>query len=415
MTTARPRRRWPRRVAMVALAGLLAAAAESGGEVTPTATGEASSATQRVAHSASGIGPGRSAAAPDGAGVPRMAIPDTPDIPDTVEVHRVDLLVEPPEGAGLGAVWDTPVVRGVEHATGLATFDALLVLDGEGQPVRVAAVDPIAFRPLTPEVTANAPGVWKRLLEGDVAVRHDVAYRYQLELGEAVELHAQHQVPVRVGVFASNGAPPVADVVVPWEVGEQLGFGTVNKLAVAVDDSHPVEAVAERIVGLMGGGAADVVEEPTAQLARITGGFEPFSYVDYGDGMIQVDGRWVSRWITRVNLPIVGEARCHRLMVPQLVAALEEIRAKGLASLIHRDQFAGCWMPRHIDWDPRKPISMHAWGLAVDINSQENWIGQTPQMDPRIVAVFERWGFTWGGRWARPDGMHFELRRLIAR
>jgi hypothetical protein len=26
-----------------------------------------------------------------------------------------------------------------------------------------------------------------------------------------------------------------------------------------------------------------------------------------------------------------------------------------------------------------------------------------------LVAIFRRWGFTWGGRWMRPDGMHFEF------
>jgi hypothetical protein len=29
-------------------------------------------------------------------------------------------------------------------------------------------------------------------------------------------------------------------------------------------------------------------------------------------------------------------------------------------------------------------------------------------MDPRIVDIFRRWGFAWGGTWVRPDGMHFE-------
>jgi hypothetical protein len=28
--------------------------------------------------------------------------------------------------------------------------------------------------------------------------------------------------------------------------------------------------------------------------------------------------------------------------------------------------------------------------------------------------VFEKWGFEWGGRWSRPDPMHFELDRLLS-
>ena len=32
---------------------------------------------------------------------------------------------------------------------------------------------------------------------------------------------------------------------------------------------------------------------------------------------------------------------------------------------------------------------------------------------PRLVSAFERWGFTWGGRWLVPDGMHFEIIRHV--
>jgi hypothetical protein len=34
-------------------------------------------------------------------------------------------------------------------------------------------------------------------------------------------------------------------------------------------------------------------------------------------------------------------------------------------------------------------------------------------MDPRVVAIFEKWGFRWGGRWTKPDGMHFELAAVL--
>ena len=65
--------------------------------------------------------------------------------------------------------------------------------------------------------------------------------------------------------------------------------------------------------------------------------------------------------------------------------------------------------------------SMHAWGAAIDINTRvsDYWLwhrggGDPPpyvnRVPPGIVAVFERHGFIWGGRWAHFDTMHFEYR-----
>jgi hypothetical protein len=65
--------------------------------------------------------------------------------------------------------------------------------------------------------------------------------------------------------------------------------------------------------------------------------------------------------------------------------------------------------------------SMHAWGAAIDINPafSDYWrwhasAGAVPAYVNRIpldiVAVFERHGFIWGGRWAHFDTMHFEYR-----
>ena len=44
----------------------------------------------------------------------------------------------------------------------------------------------------------------------------------------------------------------------------------------------------------------------------------------------------------------------------------------------------------------------------IDVNIRNNAYGGRVSMDPRVVAVFRRWGFAWGGTWARADGMHFE-------
>lgn len=56
-------------------------------------------------------------------------------------------------------------------------------------------------------------------------------------------------------------------------------------------------------------------------------------------------------------------------------------------------------------------LSMHALGIAVDFDPARNGLGDpTPEMDMRVVEIFEKHGWTWGGRWSpqRRDGMHFQ-------
>ncbi|HTV71693.1 MAG TPA: M15 family metallopeptidase [Rhizobiaceae bacterium] len=67
-------------------------------------------------------------------------------------------------------------------------------------------------------------------------------------------------------------------------------------------------------------------------------------------------------------------------------------------------------------------MSMHAYGAAIDLNTKYSayWRWQKPgadglykwtnQIPPEIVAIFEKHGFVWGGRWYHFDTMHFEYR-----
>ena len=65
--------------------------------------------------------------------------------------------------------------------------------------------------------------------------------------------------------------------------------------------------------------------------------------------------------------------------------------------------------------------SMHSWGAAIDINAAhaDYWLwrgsgvigaGLVNRIPLEIVAIFERHGFIWGGKWAHYDTMHFEYR-----
>lgn len=138
-----------------------------------------------------------------------------------------------------------------------------------------------------------------------------------------------------------------------------------------------------------------------------------FNYRYFTNGTIAPDPAWVRANIGYADVPILGRVECHRLMIPQLRAALAEVQSAGLAGSIYRGQYAGCYNPRFIDRDPNQPISLHTWGIALDLNVPGNQRGTAGQIDRRVVAIFKRWGFAWGGDWAYTDPMHFELSTLV--
>jgi hypothetical protein len=57
-------------------------------------------------------------------------------------------------------------------------------------------------------------------------------------------------------------------------------------------------------------------------------------------------------------------------------------------------------------------LSLHSWGLAVDVNAAWNQYGKKPHLSGKLVKCFEDAGFEWGGRWRVPDAMHFQLREF---
>ena len=126
-------------------------------------------------------------------------------------------------------------------------------------------------------------------------------------------------------------------------------------------------------------------------------------------GYLDLDPAWTTANLVSRRLPLLGVVTCHRAVMPQLRGALRELRRRGLGWTI--ETFDGCFAPRFIARDPSGLISHHTWGVAVDLNIAGNYYGTTPDQDRRLVAVMERWGFQWGGRFIVPDGNHFEYRR----
>jgi hypothetical protein len=57
-------------------------------------------------------------------------------------------------------------------------------------------------------------------------------------------------------------------------------------------------------------------------------------------------------------------------------------------------------------------MSLHSWGIAVDLNAFENGMGKEPKLSSGFVKCFTDVGFDWGGNWKRKDGMHFQLAKI---
>ena len=140
----------------------------------------------------------------------------------------------------------------------------------------------------------------------------------------------------------------------------------------------------------------------------IKAAFGEFAARPLPTGSIQIQPQWVKRNIKDARVPILGTVTCHEALFPQLRAAMRAVVAEGLSYAIDPGDFGGCYSPRFIDSNPGGRLSHHTWGIAFDVNVAENAFGSKPDLDHRLVRVMEDAGFTWGGRWLIPDGMHFE-------
>ncbi|HUR51885.1 MAG TPA: M15 family metallopeptidase [Mycobacteriales bacterium] len=309
-----------------------------------------------------------------------------------------------------------PEVRAVSHlAPGAVTFQLATARIGKSV-VRVASVDPLTFRRYTAPGTAESTALWQAVAAGQLVASHAVAKQLHLTLGRDVTVRATRTATLRLGGLATTGIPGT-DLVVSSAAGTQIGL-TGSKAVLLTAGKKSAEALAAKARKAAGKGAdVDLLTAPAGNpMAFLTGSraaraFGAFSYRYFPDGTIQPDSRWVRNNIASQSVPILGTVTCHRLMLPQLRGALREVVRAGLASKIH--SYDGCYVPRFMERDPHHPVSLHTWGIAIDLDARSNGRGTSGTMDRRVVAIFKRWGFRWGGDWSWTDPMHFELGALL--
>ena len=142
---------------------------------------------------------------------------------------------------------------------------------------------------------------------------------------------------------------------------------------------------------------------------------DPAEYITDSGG---ISSKWESIIITSFLLPqplpycadttiMIKSVRCHKRIAHFMQAALQELydNTEVWGSI---NDFGGCY-----NWRTQrksKNLSRHSWGIAIDIDVNDNPMATKGAMHPKAISIFRSYGFLWGGNFrSRKDPMHFEF------
>lgn len=312
------------------------------------------------------------------------------------------------------------VAGGLDWITGTRDAEGAVVDDprrGSSIPVEVAVIDPQAYAEFVSPAERAAIAT---LGPGEALLSQSAASLRRGGVGLELSFRDGRRSVVR-GVISDTGASGYEIVVAEpaprsWSHSDRFALMRLGANA----DRRAIE---NRVRGLMPRGTAVRLRaegetpflrygDAVLPLMVIKSVFGEFTARDLGTGFLDIEGSWVRTNIHTARVPLLGTVTCHRTLFPQLRAALARVVTENLQALVNRDQYGGCYSPRYVDRIAGGRLSHHAWGIGIDINVAENAFGTAPDQDPRLVRIFENHGFTWGGRWLVPDGMHFEWVRF---
>jgi len=254
--------------------------------------------------------------------------------------------------------------------------------------------------------------------DNKIVISELTANRYELKVGDFVNLVGLNSeiIPIEVGKVLKDSKIGWFEGVVNKELGFKLGI--YRNIQAIIWDSHINENFLIELHKNINYRKVKLTFRenrvnknwvlPTALVKEMFGDFQ----IKERDGVwITTEPSWRNENIQQKRMPILGLTRCHRLMWEPLEGALNQIVAEGLQYSLSVEEWrssGGCYAPRRINrFDAGGSISRHAWGIAIDINTKSGY-------PPRVVEIFNDWGFAWGGTWTSPDEMHFELRDLSA-
>ncbi len=127
--------------------------------------------------------------------------------------------------------------------------------------------------------------------------------------------------------------------------------------------------------------------------------------------LLENELKYMTVWDIPVHLEmgvIPKKLYCNKAIINPLIVAFTNISDRGLIKELKT--WDGCFNVRRKRG--LKSLSLHSWGIAIDINAAWNGLGKEPTMSVELVKCFTDAGFDWGGTWTRKDGMHFQLKNI---
>lgn len=262
------------------------------------------------------------------------------------------------------------------------------------------------------------------LERGEIAIGETSASIRDASVGDVITVldRRNRKTPLVVGAIVPDAFTGDGDLLISATIADQLGVRTVRRVTfVGFDSENQVRrSLARR--GIQLGAMYRLFRSWGPQnpdsalgLAKVKKMFGEFAYQRVNGKGVLVDPQWKSKNIAhRITYSDVQlNHNCHVKVIGAIQDALTEIKEKGLEREIdlgNSNRYGGCYVGRfsRLATDNFGAVSRHAWGIAFDINTSTNAQGRVPQMNCEVVRIFRKHGFSWGGNYLLPDGMHFE-------
>jgi hypothetical protein len=306
-------------------------------------------------------------------------------------------------------------VRRVRDSVRVAEISAvrtgLLPIAGPNPGGPVIPVETMAVEPRAYASAVGPPGArLNAMLDNGVVLSRSGARLRKLGAGDQLELTGGRALRVR-GVVDDRMLAGY-EAAVSAERGKPLGVSRAGYVLVRPRGS--LATLRTSLRRLLGGRQLGFLVPGARSWFRSGDGTLPLAQAKLRLGEFAVqrladpapDPAWQATNLASRSIPLLGDVRCHRLILDDLAAAMAEAAREHLAGLVSPSAFhgsGGCLQAQARGG--HDGLSSSDWGIGFDLSGGGNPNGKSEQ---RLAAVMARHGFTWGGRWLRPRAGHFE-------